>query len=73
MSHQVWLDFSEDTEGVPGSHEPPAYAIVLIGADQVVIHFHDFLDDSRKFNLRDVDYSFWDEQERRLSAVEQQA
>ncbi|RKQ72297.1 3',5'-cyclic AMP phosphodiesterase CpdA [Oceanibaculum indicum] len=70
MSHQVWLDFSEETEGVPGSHEPPAYAIVLIEPEQVVIHFHDFLDDSRKFNLRDVEYGFWDEQERRLSAAE---
>ncbi|KZD05991.1 phosphodiesterase [Oceanibaculum pacificum] len=68
MNHQVWLDFS-DAEGVPGSHEPPAYAIVLIAPEQVVIHFHDFLDDSRKFNLKDVEYSFWTEQEARLSVA----
>ena len=42
-SHQVALDFGERTT-IPGSHEPPAYALVRFAADSVVIHPHDFLD-----------------------------
>jgi 3',5'-cyclic AMP phosphodiesterase CpdA len=49
-SHQVWLDFNAGTD-IPGSHEPPAYAVVLISAESVVVHTHDFLDASRKFSL----------------------
>jgi 3',5'-cyclic AMP phosphodiesterase CpdA len=49
-SHQVALDFTA-TDKVPGSHEPPAYAVVLIGQDTVVVHFHDFLDRSDRFFL----------------------
>jgi 3',5'-cyclic AMP phosphodiesterase CpdA len=49
-SHQVALDF---TIGgiVPGSHEPPAYAVVLVRPDTTVVHFHDFLDKTNTFNL----------------------
>lgn len=49
-NHQVWLDFGA-TEDIPGSHEPPAYAVVIIDEDRVVIHNHDYLDSSRKFSL----------------------
>lgn len=49
-SHQVWLDFTAHND-IPGSHEPPAYAVVLIAPDTVVVHTHDFLDASRKFSL----------------------
>ena len=49
-SHQVALDFV--TEGkVPGSHEPPAYAVVLAEPDLTVVHFHDFLDTTNTFVL----------------------
>ena len=49
-SHQVALDFV--MEGVvPGSHEPPAYAVVLADADLTVVHFHDFLDQTNTFIL----------------------
>jgi Icc protein len=49
-SHQVALDFV--IEGVvPGSHEPPAYAVVLADSDQTVVHFHDFLDKTNTFML----------------------
>ena len=49
-SHQVALDFV--MEGVvPGSHEPPAYAVVLADADLTVVHFHDFLDRTNTFIL----------------------
>jgi hypothetical protein len=31
------------------THEPPAYAVVLIGETDVVVHTHDYLDDSPRF------------------------
>jgi 3',5'-cyclic AMP phosphodiesterase CpdA len=40
-SHQFWLDFT--TEELPISHEPPAYAVVLIEGDRLIVHFHDYL------------------------------
>jgi hypothetical protein len=46
----VALDFTIEDK-VPGSHEPPAYAVVLIDDDRVIVHFHDFLDRSATFNL----------------------
>jgi 3',5'-cyclic AMP phosphodiesterase CpdA len=49
-SHQVWLDFGAEAE-LPGSHEPPAYAVVFIDDERVIVHNHDFLDSSRKFSL----------------------
>lgn len=49
-NHQVALDF-EVEDVVPGSHEPPAYAVVLVEGDRVVVHFHDFLDRTATFNL----------------------
>lgn len=51
-NHQVWLDWqATDLAAVPGSHEPPAYGVVLLDGDNVVIHFHDYMDGSRKFPL----------------------
>lgn len=49
-SHQVALDLSERT-AVPGSHEPPAYALVRVGADEVAVHVHDYLDGTGVFDL----------------------
>lgn len=49
-SHQVWLDF-EARGKIPGSHEPPAYGVVLTSRQAVLVHNHDFLDDSAKFEL----------------------
>ncbi|WP_407185236.1 phosphodiesterase [Bradyrhizobium centrosematis] len=48
LNHQVWLDF-ERRRGVPCSMEPPAYAIAFLNAEAVVIHTHDFLDQSAKY------------------------
>lgn len=45
LNHQVPFDLHTVTQ-VPKSHEPPAYAVVFMEADQVTIHFHDFLDRS---------------------------
>ena len=48
--HQVALDFV--MQGVvPGSHEPPAYAVVMAEADLTVVHFHDYLDKTNTFVL----------------------
>ena len=49
-NHQVALDFTV-ADHVPGSHEPPAYAVVLIDRDTVVVHFHDYMDESERFPL----------------------
>lgn len=48
LNHQVWLDFSVN-HGLPCSLEPPAYAIIFLKDDAVVVHMHDFLDDSPKY------------------------
>ena len=45
-NHQVPLDF-DAVEVVPKSHEPPAYALVLLSDDQTTMHFHDYLDTYR--------------------------
>lgn len=58
MNHQCWLDFANQGE-IAGSFEPPAYAVVLIDPDQVIVHTHDFLDDSQKFSLWDSPVDDW--------------
>ncbi len=52
LNHQVALHAGAQP-GIPGSHEPPAYAIVTIEEGAVIIHVHDFLDPSPKFDLFD--------------------
>ncbi len=56
-NHQVWFGFS--TEEIQGSFEPPAYGVVLIDAASIVVHMHDFLDDSDKFSLHDSPWDDW--------------
>ena len=46
LNHQVAFDLATAGE-VPHTHEPPSYGVVLIAPDQVVVHFHDFLDRTR--------------------------
>lgn len=58
MNHQCWLDFDVKDQ-IGGSFEPPAYAVVLINADSVIVHTHDFLDQSAKFSLRDSPVKDW--------------
>jgi len=52
LNHQVAMHFDVQS-GIPGSHEPPAYAIILIDDASVVVHVHDFLDASPRFDLFD--------------------
>jgi len=58
MNHQCWLDFNSRRE-IPGSFEPPAYAVVLMDPDKVIIHTHDFMDPSDKFSLEDSPVDDW--------------
>jgi 3',5'-cyclic AMP phosphodiesterase CpdA len=48
LNHQVWLDFAA-LDGIPCSLEPPAYAIIFLSPEAVVVHLHDFLDPSPKY------------------------
>lgn len=59
LNHQVALQFEPQLSEsgrmlVPGSHEPPAYSIVLIDPESIVIHVHDFLDASPRFYLSEA-------------------
>jgi hypothetical protein len=36
---------------IPGSHEPPAYGVVLLEEDQMIVHMHDYLDRTNTFLL----------------------
>lgn len=47
-NHQNWLDLGAGRENI-SSLEPPAYAVILIGAESVLVHLHDFLDRSPRF------------------------
>lgn len=43
LNHQVPFDL-RPRDDILESHEPPAYAVVLVDPEQVVVHFHDYLD-----------------------------
>ena len=58
MNHQVGLDF-KTTASLPGNFEAPAYAIVLFEPDRLIVHTHDFLDDSPKFDLANSPVQDW--------------
>ena len=49
--HQTLLDFEAEEEHY-FSHEPPAYAVILLESDQCTVHFHDYLDDSPRIATR---------------------
>jgi hypothetical protein len=49
-NHQVALDFVVEDE-VPGSHEPPAYAVIFAYADSTLVHLRNFTDRTATFNL----------------------
>jgi 3',5'-cyclic-AMP phosphodiesterase len=47
-AHQCWLDF-EARDQPSGSHEPPAYGIILANETSTIIHLHDFLNKGTRF------------------------
>lgn len=49
-NHQVALDLHAGPK-IPGSHEPPQYAVVLAGNEQTIVHLHDYQDGSARFEL----------------------
>lgn len=51
VNHQVPLDLV--SQPVPGSHERPAFGVVIVEDDHLVIHQHDFIDDGPRFLLAD--------------------
>lgn len=51
-NHQVALALN-DSDVMLGSHERPAYGVVLIDDDCVNVHLRDFIDDSPRFPLAD--------------------
>lgn len=51
LNHQVALDLEASANDIAGSFEPPTYGVVLLDADTVVVHLHDFADKSARFEL----------------------
>lgn len=49
-NHQVALELRAATR-IPGSHEAPQYAVVLASEEQTIVHMHDYLDSSLRFDL----------------------
>ena len=48
-NHQVWFELDAAAAEHLASHEPPAYGVVLIDGENLVVHSHDFLDTSLRF------------------------
>lgn len=51
LNHQLALELEAPDTSVPGSFEPPAYNVVLADTDQIVVHMHEFMDRSPRFDL----------------------
>ncbi len=51
LNHQVPLALHPHGDDIPGSHEPPAYAVVSVNEDSLVVHLNYFLDATRRFPL----------------------
>lgn len=47
-SHQVWFDLRPNCDHL-ASYEPPAYGVILINQNSIVVHTHDFLFDGPRF------------------------
>ena len=46
-------------EEMTASFEPPAYCVVLIEDDRVVVHYHDFMDTNEKFKMHSSPFTDW--------------
>ncbi|MBR9652982.1 phosphodiesterase [Thalassovita aquimarina] len=62
LNHQVGLDLGPAGNPIPGDLAQPAYGVVLLSDDTVVVHMHEFAAKSPRFTLSapdgtsDVDY-----------------
>ena len=51
LNHQLALDLNAPETSFSGSFEQPAYSVVLADEDQIVVHMHEFMDRSPRFDL----------------------
>ncbi|MCV3273607.1 phosphodiesterase [Roseobacter sp. WL0113] len=51
LNHQVALDLVDDPTRIAATFEPPAFGVVLLYPDQIVVHLHDYTDSSKPFLL----------------------
>ncbi len=58
INHQVRLDFTE-SDIFYGNFEPPAYGIVFLGDDSIIVHTHDFMDESVVFDMENPPFEDW--------------
>ena len=58
INHQVRLDLTE-SDILYGNFEPPAYGIVLLRDDSVIVHTHDFMDESVVFDMENSPFEDW--------------
>ncbi len=49
LNHQVALELTPSAKGQMGNFEPPAYGVVLVNEEQVMVHMHDFMNNSERF------------------------
>ena len=49
LNHQVKLQMERVPGRQPGNFEAPTYGVVLVDAEQVLVHMHDFTDRSEEF------------------------
>ncbi len=47
-NHQVWFDLNPSSPHL-ASQEPPAYGVVLVTGHTVIVHAHDYMDQSPRF------------------------
>lgn len=46
-NHQVWLELTGRTDTIRTGPEQPAYGVVLVDDDRVIVHMHEYLNDGR--------------------------
>lgn len=50
MNHQVRLDLRCESV-IPGCFEEPQYCVVLLKGDRTIVHYHDYMHQSRRFEI----------------------
>lgn len=55
LNHQVQLDL-KTADHIPLSHEPPMFGVGLVGDNQTILHFDNFMDQTAISERQGVDY-----------------